>query len=90
MKHEELYWKQRAKSFWLTEGDTNSKYFHAQATTRKKLNQIYALRDSDDQMVRNHEDMCSIVSKYFQDIFADPNNRQRWDTNSGNRLITEA
>lgn len=33
--HEEIYWKQRAKSFWLTERDTNSKYFHAQATTRK-------------------------------------------------------
>lgn len=34
--HEELYWKQRAKTFWLEEGDTNSKFFHAAASTRKK------------------------------------------------------
>lgn len=25
--HEELYLKQRAKAFWLTEGDTSSKFF---------------------------------------------------------------
>lgn len=35
LEHEEAYWQQRAKRFWLTEGDTNSKYFHAVASKRK-------------------------------------------------------
>lgn len=32
---EEAYWKQRAKMFWLAEGDENTKFFHANASARK-------------------------------------------------------
>lgn len=32
--NEELYWKQRAKTFWLEARDTNSKFFHASASSR--------------------------------------------------------
>lgn len=35
---EEIYWQQRAKSFWLQDGDSNSKYFHAYGTNRRKKN----------------------------------------------------
>ncbi|XP_074336036.1 uncharacterized protein LOC141673201 [Apium graveolens] len=38
--NEEVYWKQRAKTFWLKEGDLNTKFFHAQASKRKKLNNV--------------------------------------------------
>lgn len=35
--HEKVYWKQRAKIFWLEKGDSNTKFFHASVTARKKL-----------------------------------------------------
>lgn len=45
LKDEEFYWQQRAKAFWLSEGDTNSKFFHAYASARKKANRIHNLRN---------------------------------------------
>lgn len=45
LSHEEAYWQQRAKNFWLKEGDTNSKFFHAVASSRKKLNHISGLKE---------------------------------------------
>lgn len=38
--HEEEYWKQRAKLIWLLEGDSNSKFFHATTSARKKNNHV--------------------------------------------------
>lgn len=32
---EETFLRQRSKSFWMRDGDTNSRYFHASATTRQ-------------------------------------------------------
>lgn len=49
--HEEAYWKQRAKSFWLQDGDSNSKFFHAFATTRKRISAITKLRKDSGELV---------------------------------------
>lgn len=37
---EDIYWKQRSKIFWLKEGDTNNKFFHAATSTRRRKNTI--------------------------------------------------
>lgn len=68
--HEETYWKQRAKLFWLEEGDTNTKFFHASATSRKKTNLISCLQSESGATVNDHEGMCRIVKDYFEDVFA--------------------
>ncbi|KAL8484938.1 hypothetical protein ACS0TY_027297 [Phlomoides rotata] len=42
---EDIYWKQRVKVFWLRDGDVNSKKIHRMASTRRKKNQIYCLKN---------------------------------------------
>lgn len=68
--HEEIYWKQRAKAFWLAEGDSNTKFFHAYVSKRKKINFITRLKIEAGEIVEDHDGMTRIVGDYFTDLFA--------------------
>ncbi|KAK7820438.1 hypothetical protein CFP56_038900 [Quercus suber] len=38
-------WSQRSRVLWLSEGDSNSKYFHNKATHKHRKNTILGIRD---------------------------------------------
>lgn len=72
--HGEVYWKQRVKTFWLKEGDANTKFFHAQATKRKILKNIAYLVTETEEKIDNHEEMCTLTKDYFQGVFSGVSN----------------
>ncbi|KAK2635601.1 hypothetical protein Ddye_030393 [Dipteronia dyeriana] len=41
LRCEEIYWKQRARTDWLREGDRNTNFFHEKASNRKSRNSIH-------------------------------------------------
>jgi hypothetical protein len=66
---EDTYWRQHAKTHWLCDGDLNTKFFHAAATSRRKVNRINSLLDASGTLVTKDEDLCEVARAYFVDIF---------------------
>lgn len=66
---EETYWKQRAKLFWLTEGDNNTRFFYASASAMKKTNKVEYLINEEGVKVEDQDGMCKVVIDYFTLLF---------------------
>lgn len=65
-----MFWKQRAKKLLLRDCDLNTKFFHASATCRAKVNRVLKLRRDDGVVVEDQPRVKTLVVSYFQDLFA--------------------
>uniref|UniRef100_A0A803QEL1 Reverse transcriptase domain-containing protein n=1 Tax=Cannabis sativa TaxID=3483 RepID=A0A803QEL1_CANSA len=65
----EVFWKQRSKQLWLREGDQNSKYFHAYATSRKKHNSVTKLKDAQGNWIDWKNGLSDVILNYYNDLF---------------------
>jgi hypothetical protein len=70
---EDVFWRQRAKTHWLQDGDLNTKFFHAAATSRRKTNRILSLVDEAGHRVTEAPDICNVARDYFTNIFQKQN-----------------
>lgn len=66
---EESFWRQRAKTHRLQEGDSNTKFFHAMATNRKRRNVIKQLDNGVGNVIVDQGGMCNVAKEYFQNLF---------------------
>ena len=69
MEHEDLKWRQRAKMDWLKLGDQNSKFFHACASQRRKVNTIDQIWDERGGLWKNQEGVGGAFKNYFAKLF---------------------
>lgn len=65
---EQDFWKQRAKVFWLTDGDLNTSFFHRQASNRRRKNLIKGLHNENGVWCTEDEDMEKIILQYYEII----------------------
>ncbi|XP_058746692.1 uncharacterized protein LOC131619632 [Vicia villosa] len=66
---EDTYWRQRAKTHWLREGDLNTQFFHRSATVQRNYQRIQMLTEDGGEEIRDQEGMCGIAKLYFDTLF---------------------
>lgn len=69
LEKQEIYWKQRAKQYWLQEGDKNSQFFHKFAYTRKEHNSIKKIKDANGVWRESEDEIQDVVIDYFSQLF---------------------
>jgi hypothetical protein len=69
LKQEDDYWRQRSKTHWLRDGDSNTKFFHAMASARRKRNRIANLSNNDGEVIHDQNGMCNVALDYFANLF---------------------
>lgn len=70
LQHEHAFWKQRAKVFWLTEGDLNTKFFHQSAKNRRNRNTIKGLFNDIGDWCTSDEDLEKAILEYYGRLFS--------------------
>uniref|UniRef100_A0A803PZ02 CCHC-type domain-containing protein n=1 Tax=Cannabis sativa TaxID=3483 RepID=A0A803PZ02_CANSA len=70
---EETYWKQRARTQWLAQGDKNTKFFHRFASHRKKINKIQNLLSASGGTISDEEDIIHEIESHFGLLFTSTN-----------------
>jgi hypothetical protein len=69
LRHEELWWAQRAKVQWLKHGDLNTKFIHYKASQRKRKNYVHSITDNQGITWKDSEHIFSVFNDYFANIF---------------------
>ncbi|KAJ0094336.1 hypothetical protein Patl1_15029 [Pistacia atlantica] len=78
-KREELRLSQLAKQKWLSEGDQNSKFFHAVVNQKRKSNVISHMRLENGTSLNSTEQVHQGALKYFQDFLSNPSLAEQVD-----------
>jgi hypothetical protein len=67
LQQQKTYWKQRGTVNWVTLGDANTKFFHANATVKYRRKLITQLLNDQDRPLFNHEDKAQLIWNSFKD-----------------------
>jgi hypothetical protein len=69
LEKEERMWRQRSRTSWLKDGDRNTRYFHGQASQRRRRNRITSLRNNDGEWMDTKDEVVNTLIGYYESIF---------------------
>ena len=71
MHHELQSARLQSRLTWASQGDTNTKLFHAVASARKNHNAIWGLEDEDGNLIFDDSSIKDMGVRHFKKIFQD-------------------
>ena len=66
---EEIMMRQRSRMDWLTEGDSNTKYFQRKASARRAKNTIMHLQKPDGMVTSELEEMVDMTNEFYGNLY---------------------
>ncbi|KAL4386352.1 hypothetical protein GQ457_09G013800 [Hibiscus cannabinus] len=69
LDQEELLWKQKSRSDWISFGDRNTSYFHKKAITNRRRNHITSLQLESGEWCSDEDALCDAVAFFFQKLY---------------------
>jgi hypothetical protein len=66
LKHQKDYWKKRYTIRWTKFGDESTKFFHAAATERYRINTITSLETEDGRSVCDHNEKAALLLEEYK------------------------
>ncbi|KAK8606629.1 hypothetical protein V6N13_052396 [Hibiscus sabdariffa] len=76
LDQEELLWRQKSRSDWVSLGDRNTRYFHRRAICRKQRSMITTLKIRDGSWCDDDDTLCSEAVEFFRNLFDDTGSAQ--------------
>lgn len=65
---EDTYWRQRAGTKWVLQGDTNSHFYHQFANGRRRKNTISFLNSSEGE-IRGQKEISDHIVQFYKQLF---------------------
>ncbi|KAG7595163.1 Endonuclease/exonuclease/phosphatase superfamily [Arabidopsis thaliana x Arabidopsis arenosa] len=85
---EESFFLQRSRVSWFAEGDSNTRYFHRMADSRKSLNTITTMFDESGLQIDTQKGIIDHCANYFETLLGDENGPFLLEQEDMNLLLT--
>lgn len=71
LSQEEQYWLQKSKLNWLTQGERNTRYFHATAVMRNRRMRVTRLKNDRDEWIEDPTELRKLVTRFYRELYQD-------------------
>ncbi|KAK8607450.1 hypothetical protein V6N13_053185 [Hibiscus sabdariffa] len=74
LDQEEVLWRQKSRSDWISHSDRNTRYFHRCAIARRQRNRVTSLKLMDGSWCDDESKLKEEEACFFRSLFADNDN----------------